>query len=82
MQVLQYNPLTNGWLKIGEIGEARKLHAVVEANLAALCTAIGNIALTLDFEYLCGLGPGLSTKPILKSRHINRRRASRNREHN
>ena len=52
MQVLQYNPLTNGWLKIGEIREARKLHAVVEANLAALCTAIGNIAPTLDFDYL------------------------------
>ena len=37
--------------------------------------------LTLDFDYLWGLGPWLSTKPILKSRHINRR-VSRNREHN
>ena len=43
LEVLQYNPSTNAWLKIGQMQEARVSHAIVEANLGVLCTASGNL---------------------------------------
>ena len=42
-QVLQYNYEERTWLRIGTLEIGRTFPAIVEANLAAVCAAVGNL---------------------------------------
>ena len=42
-QVLQYNHEERSWLQIGSMERKRSYHAIVEANLDAVCAAVGNL---------------------------------------
>ena len=41
--MLQYNHEEKTWLKIGRLERERVNPAIVEANLAAVCPAVGNL---------------------------------------
>ena len=43
MQVLQYNVEAGSWSQMGRLKRGRYAHAVVEANLAAVFAASGNL---------------------------------------
>ena len=42
-KVLQYNNEERTWLKIGRLERERSYHAIVEVNLDAICSAVGNL---------------------------------------
>ena len=42
-QVLQYNHEERTWMNVGTLERARYYHAIVEANLAVVCPAVGNL---------------------------------------
>ena len=44
-QVLHYNHEERNWLRIGRLEKGCSNHAIVEANLAAFCPAVGNLNL-------------------------------------
>ena len=44
-QVYQYNPAEDGWTKIGKMERGRFYHAIVEANLHAVCLGISMISI-------------------------------------
>ena len=41
--MLQYNNEEKNWLRIAMLERGRHYHAIVEANLAAVCSAVGNL---------------------------------------
>ena len=43
-QILQFNPAENEWTQIGKMERGRYDHAIVEANLRAVCLGISIIS--------------------------------------
>ena len=70
-QVLQYNHEEKNWLNIGTLEMGRRYHAIVEANLDAVCAAVGNLNTIKKGKQESGKSSSSPKAPYSKHEHRN-----------